>query len=82
MRRFFILLLSAYLLAIFQSAVTSEILPSFMKPDLMLILVTYLGVSPFLMAGAIGCGIVVFTQSLSRTAGASSAKTVRRLREF
>jgi len=64
MRRFFILLLSAYLLAIFQSAVTSEILPNFMKPDLMLILVTYLGVSPPLIAGAV---LVLFCSLLYET---------------
>jgi hypothetical protein len=64
MRRFFILLLSAYLLAIFQSAVTSEILPNFMKPDLMLILVTYLGVSPSLIAGAV---LVLFCSLLYET---------------
>jgi rod shape-determining protein MreD len=66
MRRFIILLLSAYLLAIFQSAVTSELLPNFIKPDLMLILVTYLGVSPFLMTGAIlvfFCGLLYETFS-------------------
>ncbi len=66
MRRFFILLLSAYLLAIFQSAVTSEILPNFLKPDLMLILVTYLGVSPSLIAGAVlvfFCGLLYETFS-------------------
>jgi len=66
MRRFLILLLSAYLLAIFQSAVTSEILPNFMKPDLMLILVTYLGVSPSLIAGAVlvfSCGLLYETFS-------------------
>ena len=66
MRRFFILLLSAYLLAIFQSAVTSELLPNFMKPDLMLILVTYLGVSPSLVAGAVlvlSCGLFYETFS-------------------
>jgi rod shape-determining protein MreD len=57
MRRFFILLLCAYLLAIFQSAVTSELLPNFLKPDLMLIMVTYLGVSSFLIIGA---GLVFF----------------------
>jgi rod shape-determining protein MreD len=66
MRRFFILLLSAYLLAIFQSAVTGELLPNFMKPDLMLILVTYLGVSPSLTAGAVlvfFCGFLYETFS-------------------
>jgi rod shape-determining protein MreD len=61
MRRFFIFLLSAYLLAIFQSAVTSELLPSFLKPDLMLVLVTYFGVSSFLVTGAVlvsFCGLL------------------------
>ena len=66
MRRFFILLFSAYVLAIFQSAVTSELLPNFMKPDLMLILVTYLGVSPSLVAGSVlvfFCGLLYETFS-------------------
>jgi cell shape-determining protein MreD len=64
--RFIILLLTAYLLALFQSAVTNEILPSWIKPDLMLILVTYLGVSPPLIRGALlvfFCGLLYETFS-------------------
>ena len=52
MFRFGILLLTAYFLSIFQSALVSEIFPNFLKPDLMLIFITYLGTSPFLIAGA------------------------------
>ena len=52
MLRFGILLLTAYGLCIFQSALVSEIFPNFLKPDLMLIFITYLGTSPFLIAGA------------------------------
>lgn len=52
MLRFGILLLTAYFLSIFQSALVSEIFPNFLKPDLMLIFITYLGTSPFLIAGA------------------------------
>jgi len=64
--RFIILMLTAYLLALFQSAVTGEILPSWMKPDLMLILVTYLGISPPLIRGALlvfFCGLLYETFS-------------------
>jgi len=53
MLRFFILLLIAYFLTLFQSAVISELLPNSLKPDLMLILITYLGISPPLVVGAI-----------------------------
>jgi len=53
MLRFGVLLLTAYLLSIFQSAVVSEIFPNFLKPDLMLIFISYLGTSPFLITGAI-----------------------------
>ncbi|MDO9210714.1 MAG: hypothetical protein Q7V48_08190 [Deltaproteobacteria bacterium] len=53
MLRFLILLFTAYLLSLFQSAVTSEIFPNFLKPDLMLIFITYLGTSPFLITGAV-----------------------------
>jgi hypothetical protein len=56
MFRFFILPLIAYFLTLFQSAVISELLPNFVKPDLMLILITYLGASPLLITG----GILVF----------------------
>ena len=53
MLRFGVLLLTAYLLSIFQSAVVSEIFPNFLKPDLMLIYISYLGTSPFFITGAI-----------------------------
>ncbi len=52
MLRVGVLLLTAYLLSIFQSAVMSEFFPNFLKPDLMLIFITYLGTSPFLVTGA------------------------------
>ncbi len=52
MLRFGILLCTAYFLSIFQSAVVSEIFPNFFKPDVMLIFITYLGTSPFLIVGA------------------------------
>ena len=66
MLRFLILLLTAYLLSIFQSALISELFPNFLKPDLMLIFITYLGISPFLIAGAMlsfACGL--FTDTFS-----------------
>ena len=61
MLRFFILLLSSFFLALFQSAVLSELLPNFLKPDLMLVVVTYLAISPPLLSGAalvFFCGIL------------------------
>lgn len=66
MLRFFILLLSAYLLALFQTAVTGELLPNYLKPDLMLIMITYLGISPPLIKGAVlafFCGLLYETFS-------------------
>ena len=66
MFRFFILPLIAYFLTLFQSAVISEILPNFVKPDLMLILITYLGTSPLLVTGAVlvfFCGLLQETFS-------------------
>ncbi len=66
MFRFFILPLIAYFLTLFQSAVVSELLPNFVKPDLMLILITYLGTSPLLVTGAIlvfFCGLLQETFS-------------------
>jgi len=66
MFRFFILPLIAYFLTLFQSAVISEILPNFVKPDLMLILITYLGTSPLLVTGALlvfFCGLLQETFS-------------------
>jgi len=64
--RFFILPLIAYFLALFQSTVINELLPNFLKPDLMLILITYVGASPLLVAGAIlvfFCGLLQETFS-------------------
>ena len=66
MFRFFILPLIAYFLTLFQSAVVSELLPNFVKPDLMLILITYLGTSPLLVTGALlvfFCGLLQETFS-------------------
>jgi len=66
MFRFFILPLIAYFLTLFQSAVISELLPNFVKPDLMLILITYLGTSPLLVTGALlvfFCGLLQETFS-------------------
>ncbi len=42
-----------YFLAICQSAIVSEIFPNFLKPDLMLILITYFGIYSALWPGAI-----------------------------
>jgi hypothetical protein len=66
MWRFIILPLLAFFLTLFQSAVISELLPNFIKPDLILILITYLGVSPLLVTGAIlvfFCGLLQETFS-------------------
>lgn len=66
MFRFLILMLISYFLPIFQSAVISEIFPGFLKPDLMLIFITYLGASLSLIAGAIlvfSCGLFYDTFS-------------------
>jgi len=66
MFRIFILPLIAFFLTLFQSAVVSELLPNFVKPDLMLILITYLGASPLLITGAIlvfFCGLLQETFS-------------------
>jgi hypothetical protein len=66
MLRFGVLLLTAYLLSIFQSAVVSELFPNFLKPDLMLIFITYLGTSPFLITGAmLTLGGGLFTDTFS-----------------
>ena len=66
MFRFLILPFIAFFLTLFQSAVVSEILPNFVKPDLMMILITYLGASPLLITGAIlvfFCGLLQETFS-------------------
>lgn len=53
MIKFFLTFIVIYFLAICQSAVVSEIFPSFLKPDLMLILVTYLAIHNPLWPGII-----------------------------
>lgn len=53
MTKFFLTILVIYFVAICQSAVVSEIFPSFLKPDLMLILVIYFGMHNPLWPGAI-----------------------------
>lgn len=66
MFRFLIFLLSALLLTIFQSTLVSLIFPSYLKPDLMLILVVFLGVSFPLLPGAflvLFCGLLYDTFS-------------------
>ena len=66
MFRYIILPLIAFFLTLLQSAVISELLPNFIKPDLILILITYLGISPLLVAGAIlvfFCGLLQETFS-------------------
>lgn len=69
MVRFLVLLLSAYFLAVFQSAVAGEILPDLIKPDLMLIFVVYLGIRvPPIPGGLLTlfCGLLYDTYSGSR----------------
>jgi rod shape-determining protein MreD len=64
--RFLIFLLSSLLLAIFQSTLVSLIFPAYLKPDLMLILVIFLGVSFPLLSGAflvLFCGLLYDTFS-------------------
>jgi len=52
MVRLLIFLLTAYLLVLFQSAVVSQLFPSSLQPDLMLILITYLGTTSTPFTGA------------------------------
>jgi len=64
--RFLIFLLSSLLLTIFQSTLVSLIFPSYLKPDLMLILVVFLGISFPLLPGAflvLFCGLLYDTFS-------------------
>jgi len=49
---FLVLLLLLYLLTLLQSTWISEMLPHFLKPDLMLIFVVYVGTLPYLLSGA------------------------------
>ncbi|MGB9699419.1 MAG: rod shape-determining protein MreD [Thermodesulfobacteriota bacterium] len=53
MAKFFLIVIVIYFLAICQSAIVSEIFPNYLKPDLMLILITYLGIYNSLWPGAI-----------------------------
>ena len=61
MIRFSIFLLSAFLLGVLQSTLISLIFPSYLKPDLMIILVIFLGASFPLLSGAflvLFCGLL------------------------
>ena len=53
MVRFLIFLLSAFLLGVLQSTLVSLIFPAFLKPDLMILLVVFLGLSFPLLPGAL-----------------------------
>jgi cell shape-determining protein MreD len=66
MSRFLIFLLCAVLLVVFQSTLISLIFPSFLKPDLMVVLVIFLGISFPLFSGAVlvlSCGLLYDTFS-------------------
>ncbi len=66
MTRFLIFLLSAFLLGVLQSTLISLIFPSYLKPDLMILLVIFLGVSFPLLSGAflvLFCGLLYDTFS-------------------
>ncbi len=66
MTRFLIFLLSAFLLGVLQSTLISLIFPSYLKPDLMILLVIFLGVSFPLLPGAflvLFCGLLYDTFS-------------------
>ena len=61
MVRTLIFLLTAFLLAIFQSTLVSRVFPAYLKPDLMIILVIFLGVSFPSLPGAflvLFCGLL------------------------
>jgi rod shape-determining protein MreD len=64
--RFLIFLLCAFFLAIFQSTLISLVFPSFLKPDLMIVLVIFLGITFPLLPGAflvLFCGLLYDTFS-------------------
>jgi cell shape-determining protein MreD len=66
MSRFLIFLLCAFLLVIIQSTLISLIFPSFLRPDLMVVLVIFLGISFPLFSGAVlvfSCGLLYDTFS-------------------
>jgi rod shape-determining protein MreD len=59
--RFFIFLLTAFLLTLLESTLVSLIFPSYLKPDLMILLVIFLGISFPLLPGALlvfFCGLL------------------------
>jgi rod shape-determining protein MreD len=64
--RFFIFLLTAFLLTLLESTLVSLIFPSYLKPDLMILLVIFLGISFPLLPGALLiflCGLLYDTFS-------------------
>ncbi len=66
MIRFLIFLLSAFLMGVLQSTLISLIFPSYLKPDLMIILVIFFGASFPLLPGAflvLFCGLLYDTFS-------------------
>ena len=66
MLRLFIFLLTAFLLTLVQSTLISLVFPSYLKPDLMILLVIFLGISFPLLPGAflvLFCGLLYDTFS-------------------
>ncbi len=66
MVRFLIFFLSAFLLGVLQSTLVSVIFPAFLRPDLMILLVAFLGISFPLFPGALltlFCGLLYDTFS-------------------
>jgi rod shape-determining protein MreD len=64
--RFLIFLLSAFLLGVLQSTLVSLVFPAYLKPDLMIILIVFLGLSFPLLPGAflaLFCGLLYDTFS-------------------
>ncbi len=53
MPRFFILLATAYLLSIFQSAIVTEILPRYLRPEWMFLFIVYVGIHHPFIPGAL-----------------------------
>ncbi len=66
MFRFFIFLLTAFLLTLIESTLVSLIFPSYLKPDLMILLVVFLGISFPLLPGALLVFSAVFSTTPSR----------------
>jgi hypothetical protein len=54
---FFVFLFLFYLLVLLQSTWVAEIFPPFLKPDLMLIFVVFVGTRPHLVSGAVLVGV-------------------------